>query len=228
MKKDNPNYDVWVKRFHKFFEAENCDPALHDEWYNHLIENIEEVKDKLSLGYLIDPYTALATFDDHRIENKNSFNVAYYIQRNYNDFIRKKVLTVVGDYGITNLQLQLCGIRVVSTIMEKELVVGSMLTAIMNECTPYPINHYNFPKHDIVIACSVFEGDDRAWHNWQALLDQKANGKEVYFSSNLFCSLKKFANYDIMDLLELPSEVYDKKDWEDLRFGYMHRLYKLK
>lgn len=228
MKKDNANYDVWVKRFHKFFESENCDPVIHDEWYNHLLNNLDEVSRMLGLGYLIDPYSALASFDDHSIEEKNSFNVAYYIHRNYNDFIRKNVLTVVGDYGVTNLQLQLCGVKVVSSIMEKELIVGAMLTAIMNECMPYPINHYEFPTHDIVIACSVFDDDERAWHNWQSLLDQKGMGKEVYFSTNLFCSLKKFINYDIVQLLELPQEIYETKDLEDLRFGYTHKLYKLK
>lgn len=227
MKTTNVNYDTWVTRFQKFFDLEHPDPALHDEWYDHLLNNVEEVRYMMQLGYLIDPYTALATFDDNSMQHRNSFNVAYYISRHYHDFIRKNVLTVIGDYGVVNLQLQNCGVRVVSSIMQKEQITGAMLTAIMNECLPYPINHYKFPAHDVVIACSVFDGDEMAWHNWQSLLDQKANGKEVYFSSDHYCGLKKFANYDMMLLMEDPTEVFDQKDLEDLRFGYTHRIYKL-
>ena len=225
---DNPNYNNWIHKFDKFFSNEQADPALQDEWYNYLIEDIYKVKELLKRGYLIDDYTALATFDDPFIGNKNSFNMAHYIQRSYDRFIRRNVVTVVGDYGITNIQLQLCGVRVVSSIMEKENIIGSILTAIMNEGIPYPINHYHFPKEDIIIACSVFDSEERAWHNWQALLDQKLSGKEVYFTSSEHCSLKKFMNYDIIELIESPLDVYEAKDIEDLKYGYTHKIYRMK
>ena len=224
---NNANYDVWVKRFNKFFANENCDPTIHDEWYNHLLENIDEVKRLLQLGYLVDEYSGIATFDDSKVGQKVSFSMAYYIQRNYTKFIRKKALTVVGDYGITNLQLQMCGIKVVSSFMDNHLIPGAILTAIMNECVPYPINHYQFPTHDMLLACSVFDEQERAEHNWDKLLDQYAFGKEVYFTSNTFCYLKKFVNYDIIQALESPMDVYEVKDFENLQYGYTNKVYQI-
>lgn len=225
---DNPNYANWIRKFDAFFNNEYADPSLQDEWYNYLIEDIWRVKETLKLGYLIDPYTAIATFDDAYIETRNSFNMAHYIQRTYDRFIRKNALTMVGDYGITNIQLQLCGVRVVSSFIDQENVIGSILTTILNEGFPYPINRLNHAKEDIVIACSVFDHDKKAWDNWQKMLDYRADGKEVYFTSSKNCSLKKFMNYDIIDLVESPMDVYEVKDMEDLKYGYTNKIYKLK
>lgn len=225
---DNPNYKNWVHKIEKFFDNEHADPKLQDDWYDYLLEDIHRVKELMKLGYLIDDYTAIATFDDTFVGDKNSFNMAHYIQRNYDKFIRRNVMTLTGDYGITNIQLQLCGVKIVSSIMDRENITGSILTTILNEGFPYPINHYHFPKEDIIIACSVFDSEERAWKNWQALLDQRAQGKEVYFTSNTFSSLKSFIDYDIIELIESPLDVYEAKDIEDLRYGYTHKIYRIR
>jgi hypothetical protein len=225
---NNPNYDNWIQKFDKFFSLEQAEPALYDEWYNHLIEDNYRVKEILRLGYLVDSYTAIATFDDPFVGTRNSFNMAHYIQRTYDRFIRKNVLTMIGDYGVTNIQLQLCGVNIVSSNMKLENVTGSMLTTILNEGYPYPINRQEHEKEDIVIACSIFDYDNEAWNNWQGLLDRRADGTEVYFTSSKNCSLKKFVNYDIIDLIESPLDVYEVSDLDDLKYGYTHKLYRLK
>jgi hypothetical protein len=220
-----PNHEEWKIRITTFFDKEH---DQLDQYYDVLIKDIWSVDIILNTGVIIDEYTGLFSFTNSIVDRKHSFNLAYYIHRNYLDFNDSKVLTIINDYGMVNNQIKFCGIDLVNSIMSKELVVGSVLTCIGNKGRPYSINMKQFPHYDTILASCVFEDDNKAYKNWNFLLDEHAKGKKVYFTSNTFSYLKNYMNYDKIELLEKPNEIFDKNSYSDLKYGNQNRIYRIK
>lgn len=223
-----PSADVWRERITSFFHNEEYDAELQDWYYDRLINSIYEVKHLLDRGSFVDPYTGLFSFPSNAIEGAHSFNLAYFISQNYQHFYGKKILTVCADYGIMNAQLKLCGLNLVSAVQKESYNIGTILTCIGNNSPPYPINKFEFPEEDVLILSSVFQEDDLAYRNWEYMIDKRAVGKEVFFSSNTYYYLRKFMDYDKIELVVDPQKMYNSEDYSDISYGYMNRIYRLK
>lgn len=223
-----PNADVWRERFTSFFNNEDYDPELTDWYYDKLINNVWDVEQMLKSGCLVDEYTGLFSFASSNIETAHSFNAALFVSGNVGHFYKKKILTICHDYGILNVQMKLCGLDVVSSVQKEFLNPGTVLTCIGNNSPPYPINRMEFPEEDVVFLSSVFDDDELAYVNWNYMLDKRLEGKEVFFTSNSFYHLRRYINYDRIDLVADPKKVYKPDDYADLSYGYMNKIYRLK
>lgn len=227
IKKDDSNYENWKDRLTSFFSNIEYDPIVQDTYYDTLINNLDEVETLINSGYLIDDISGLFTFNSSVCETKHSFNFARYLNNNYQHFYGKKILTVCGDYGILNVQLRLAGLNVVSSIQAPHLIVGSILTCIGNNSPIYPINKFDFEEEDVLIFSCVFNDDNLTYKNWNLMIDKKIDGKEVYFTSNNFCQLKKFMNTDRIQLESDPQKTYRMSDYIDISYGFKNRIYKI-
>lgn len=227
---DDTNSVTWKERLQSFFENPDYDPDLQDSYYNILINNINngQVKSLLSNGYFVDPYTGLFSFPHSMIEATHSFNLAYFISSNHQHFFGKKILTVVDDFGMVNIQLKMCGLDLASSFQKNDFNVGTVLACIGNNSPPYPINKTDFPEEDVIIMSCVFQDEQRAYDNWEYMLDRRIDGKEVYFTSNTYFYLRRFMNYDRIQLLVEPKKVYRAEDYADISYGYMNKIYRLK
>ena len=176
----------------------------------------------------MDPYTGLFSFSSFDIESSHSFNLAYFISKNYQHFFRKKILTVCADYGILNVQMKLCGLDVVSSVQKETFNVGTVLACIGNNSPPYPINKFEFPEEDVLIMSCVFQEDDLSYKNWEYMIDKRAEGKEVFFTSNTYVHLRKYMNYDKIELGVDPQKMYNSEDYSDITYGYMNRIYRIR
>lgn len=223
-----PSADTWRERITSFFTNEEYDAELLDWYYDKLINNYYEVKRLLDNGFFVDPYTGLFSFPSNAIEGSHSFNLAYFISRNYQHFYGKKILTICADYGILNVQLKMCGLDIVSAVQKENYNIGTILACIGNNSPPYPINKFEFPEEDVLILSSVFQEDDLAYKNWEYVVDKRAEGKEVFFSSNTYYYLRNYMNYDKIDLVIDPQKMYNSEDYSDVTYGYMNRIYRLK
>jgi len=225
---NTPSGDIWIERLNHFFAQDDYDPYLTDWYYDKLINNISEVKSLLNNGYFIDPYSGLFSFPSLNIEANHSFNLAYFINKNPQQFFGKKILTLCSDFGIVNIQAKMCGLNVVSAIQKEYLNVGSILCCIGNGAPPYPINKFDFEQEDVMILSCVFQDDDLSYKNWEMMVDMKAQGKEVFFTSNSYFFLRKYMNYDKIELVIDPKKVYNEDDYADMAYGYMNKIYRLK
>ena len=222
------NADVLRERIASFFANEEYDAELQDWYYNKLIDNISEVKSILNAGVFIDSYTGLFSFPSEHIEASHSFNLAHFLANNSQRFYKKNILTVCGDFGILNVQLKLMGMNVVSSVQKEYLNVGTVLACIGNNSPPYPINKFEFPEEDVLIMSCVFQDDDLTYKNWEYMLEKKIEGKEVFFTSNSYFYLRRYMNYDKIELVMNPNIVYNEQDYSDITYGYMNRIYRLK
>lgn len=223
-----PNADVWKNRILDFFDNQEYDPALQDWYYNKLIDNIGEVNSLLSGGYFVDPYTGLFSFPSSHIEATHSFNLALFIGSQNRHFFNKKILTICADFGILNIQMKMCGLDVVSSVQKEYYNVGTVLACIGNNCPPYPINRMEFPEEDAVFLSCVFQEDELAYRNWEFMIEKRLEGKEVFFTSNSYFYLRRYMNYDKIELVFDPQKVYNSEDYSDMAYGYMNRIYRLK
>ena len=158
----------------------------------------------------------------------HSFNMAKFISDHYQHFFSKKILTVCADFGILNIQAKMCGLNIVSSIQKEYLNAGTVLACIGNNCPPYPINKFDFDEEDVIMMSCVFQDEDLAYKNWEFMLDKRLDGKEVFFTSNTFEHLRRYVNYDKIELVIDPSKVYLPDDYADLTYGYSNKIYRLK
>ena len=228
IKSDAPNGDEWKSRITSFFNNEDYDPELLDQYYGNLISNLPFIEPLFDYGYLVDPYTGLFTFDNPYYTYRSSFNIAYYIERNRSSFLNKKILTVSTDGGIMNVQSRLLGLDLVNSIVVPTYnVLGAILVCIGNNSPPYPMNKPSVDRADIVFVNNMFDDSDAAYDTWNMMLDMKINGSEVYFTTQSIVELKKHMIPSRFEPVEDPTLVYSKDAITDLRFGYNHRIYRI-
>lgn len=225
---DRANADIWRERIQSFFTNEEFDPELQDMYYDVLLKNLQFVDYLFSKGNLVDSYTGLFSIPVPFLEHRHTFNLAHFISDNYQHFFKKRILTVCNDFGILNVQLKMCGLDLVSSIQSEELISGTVLTCIGNNCPPYPINKLDFDAEDVIILSCVFQEDDLAYKNWQLMLDKKSEGKEVFFTSNTFQHLRNYVNYDRLEVVTNPQKIYMPEDYANLIYGYTNKIYRVK
>lgn len=225
---EQPNSAVWRERITSFFANEEYDADLQDWYYDVLLSVPEEVDYFLNKGIMTDEYTGLFSFPSPAIRTTHSFNLAYFISKNFQQFYNKKLLTVCADYGMLNIQAKLCGINLVSAVQKEYLNVGTILACIGNNCPPYPINRFDFEEEDVIIMSCVFEEDDLAYKNWEFMLDKRLSGKEVFFCTDTFMHLSNYINYDKIELINMPNKEYYPEDYAELSYGYSNKIYRLK
>jgi hypothetical protein len=221
---DHPNAENWRTKIKTWFSTD-YDKELQDLYYNLLVHNHTMLDRYLNQGYMVDEYTGLFTFEDS--EGTPSFSTAYWIEKNHQMFFNKRVFTVCADYGIMNIQLKFCGIKVVNSYIPLPLVYGAMLITILNDCPPYPMNLKAIDDCDVVITGSIFGTDDAAYNNWNMLLDMRAIGKDVFFSTNNFSFLKKYFLEERIQKVQESLDIYQPEDYSNLRFAYDHRVYRI-
>lgn len=225
---NTPNGDVWASRIHYFFNQPDFEPELTDWYYDKLINNIAEVKQLINGGNFVDPYTGLFSMPSPYIEASHSFNLAYFLSKNYQYFYGKKLLTLCADFGMINVQAKLCGLNIVSAVQRELYNIGSILTCIGNNAPPYPINKFDFEREDAIILSCVFQTDELAYRNWEMMVDARAEGKEVFFTSNSYFYLRRYMDYSKIELVIEPKMMYNEEDYADIAYGYMNRIYRLK
>lgn len=223
-----PSADTWHDRFTSFFANTDYESDLQDWYYDKLVTNVSGVSKLLRNGYFVDPYTGLFSFTSPHIEATHSFNMAMFIERNAQHFYGKKVLTVCADFGMLNIQLKLCGLNLVSSVQKEYFNIGTVLACIGNNSPPYPINKFDFEPEDVLIMSCVFQDDDLAYKNWEYMIDKRQQGREVFFTSNSYVFLRKYMNYDKIELVIDPKSVYNSESYSDISYGYMNRIYRLK
>lgn len=223
-----PNRDIWRERIVSFFSNEEYDSILQDWYYDKLITNIPEV-DQLIRGInYVDPYTGLFSMPSPYIEATHSFNMAKFLSDHHQHFYDKKILTLCADFGILNIQAKFCGLNVVSSIQKEYFNPGTVLACIGNNCPPYPINVFEYEPEDVIMMSCVFQEDDLSYKNWEFMLDKRVEGKEVFFTSNTYVFLRKYMNYDKIELVVDPKKIYHSEDYTDLSYGYLNKIYRLK
>jgi hypothetical protein len=223
-----PNVSIWNERLLQFFSNEDYDATLQDWYYDKIIDNINEVQELLNAGYFVDPYTGLFSIPSPHIEATHSFNLAHFISKHPQHFFGKRILTVCADFGMLNIQAKLSGLNIVSSIQKEYYNVGTVLACIGNNSPPYPINVFDFPDEDVVFMSCVFQDDDLAYKNWEFMMEKRIEGKEVFFTSNSYFYLRRYMNYDKIELVIDPRTVYNEEDYSDISYGYMNRIYRLK
>jgi predicted nicotinamide N-methyase len=189
---------------------------------------MSEVETLLNAGYFVDPYTGLFSIPSPYIEATHSFNLAHFIGKHPQHFFGKNILTVCADFGILNIQAKMSGLNIVSSVQKEYYNVGTVLTCIGNNSPPYPINVFDFPEEDVVFMSCVFQEDDLAYKNWEMMIDMRISGKEVFFTSNSYFYLRRYMNYDRIELVIDPRTVYNEEDYADIAYGYMNRIYRMK
>lgn len=223
-----PNADVWRERIQSFFSNKEYDAELQDWYYDKLISNIQEVKELLHGINFVDSYTGLFSMPSPYIEATHSFNIAKFIGDHYQHFYGKKILTVCADFGMLNIQAKFSGLNLLSSIQKEYFNTGTVLACIGNNCPPYPINKFDFEEEDVIIMSCVFQEDDLSYKNWEFMLDKKLDGKEVFFTSNTYVYLRRYMNYDKIELVIDPKKMYNQEDYADISYGYMNKIYRLK
>lgn len=219
------NTGVWKDRIKAFFNNENYDPKLLDQYYDILIDNYEHYIQLINYDYIIDEYSGLFTFDTPEKKTIHTFNLANFVRRNHLFFDKKSIQTMVLDYGIVNVQLKLCGLNLKSTAIPKDSQAGAVLTVIGNDCPPYDFTYHDC---DVIIAANIFNGEEDAWRNWNLLLDSRLiKKKEIFFCSNSFADLQKYINYDKIEQVEDPTQVYDEHTYANTDLGYMTKIYRI-
>lgn len=227
LNENTPNAEVWRDRITSFFSNEEYDSELQDWYYDKLINYTYEVSSFFANGYFVDPYTGFFSFPSAHIEASHSFNMALFISANHQHFFKKNILTVCGDFGILNLQIKMSGLNLVSSVQKEYYNVGTILACIGNNSPPYPINKLEFPEEDVIFMSCVFQEDELAYKNWEYMLDKRAVGKEVFFTSNTYFYLRRYMNYDRIEVVADPRKVYKPEDYADLSYGYMNKIYRL-
>lgn len=220
-----PSYELWRENLHNFFYNDDYDPAIRDEYYDILLENFQSLQELLQYGYLTDEHSGLFTFDKPEMKSLHTFNLSNLVRRNHQYFYKKKIRTICADFGILNIQVQLCGLDLVGTLIPPDAFAGSILAVIGNKCHPYSFKD-NIDA-DVVFAAHIFSVEQTAFSNWNVLTEYKAEGKEIYFTTSTFSELKKFVSYDRIQQVENPSEVYHKDAYSNLDLGLSNKIYKL-
>lgn len=228
LREETPNADTWKSRIEYFFNNEDYDPELQDWYYDTLLSNIPAVDSCFHAGYVIDPYTGLFSFPSRYIDASHSFNIALFVSKHYQHFYKKKILTVCADFGMLNVQMKLCGLDLVSAVQNEYYNIGSVLACIGNSAPPYPINRFEFPEEDVLFMSCVFQDEDLAYKNLEMMIDKRLEGKEVFFTTNTFFHLKNYINYDRIEPIIDPKDVYKEEDYANIPMGYMNRIYRLK
>jgi hypothetical protein len=225
---ERPNAEIWRERIQSFFANEEYDADLQDWYYDTLIKNIGEIDFLIYKGIKTDSYTGLFSMSTPHIDEIHSFNMAKFIGDHYQHFFGKKILTVCADFGILNIQAKMCGLNIVSSVQKEYFNTGTVLACIGNNCPPYPINKFDFDEEDVIMMSCVFQDEDLAYKNWEFMLDKRLDEKEVFFTTNTFEHLRNYINYDKLELVIDPSNVYLPDDYADLTYGYSNKIYRLK
>jgi hypothetical protein len=211
------------------FHNKDYDKEVLDSYYDILISDIPEVERLVLSDKLVEPYTGLFTFDTLQTTTTKSFNLAYFIERNAPLFHGKRIFILNHDYGMVNIQAKFCGLNVVNTLQKKYLNVGSVLACIGNQGHPYPLNiTTELPDYDVLIMSCVFQDTDASWTNWNYMVDARAYGKEVYFTSNTFIHLKNYVDYDRLQIMEHPVHIYKSDEYFNISYGYMNKIYQVR
>lgn len=224
---DENNTSPILEKMEKFFSSNIYDPKLQDWYYDCLINNVDDALYLIRSPVLIDPWTGLFSIQTPETEGTHSFSFASFIEENPGRFFRKKILTMCADYGILNISASLCGLNVVSSIQHSQFNVGTVITCIGNNCHPYKINDHEVTDFDVIFASCVFSDENLAWTNWNFLTEEKIKGKDVYFSSQTFVNIRNYINYDRIELVFDPHSFYDEKEYADITYGYMNKVYRL-
>lgn len=222
--KDVPSSEEWKEKIETFFTNENYDPALLDQYYNILIDNVGLMQYTLNCGYLIDDYSGLFTFDTPETKSFHTFNLANFVRRNHRHFYKKSIQTMCGDYGLLNVQIKLCGLDLQSAALSSFNMVGGALAVIGNNSAPYAFVDGDC---DVIFASNVFNEEEQAYRIWSFLYEKHSQGKEVFITSNSFHHLKHIVSYDKLKQIENPSEIYDAETYSNGDLGYMIKIYRI-
>lgn len=219
-----PSWQDWRENIHSYFNNEEYDTELLDEYYDAIICDIHKLPELLSYGYLIDDYSGLFTLNNPELVGKHAFNMANFVRRQHLKFGAKTLFTVCADYGILNIQIKLCGMQLCHATIPQKNRSGQALINIGNHCAPY--KNKDFRQFDVVFASNIFQ--DNPSDIWNTLCWYRNARKEVYLSTDTFSRLTNVIDYDRLELAENPAEIYDKDTYADLNRGYMYRIYRLK
>jgi hypothetical protein len=217
---------TWKENFEIFFSHQSFDPVIQDFYYNAIIHNLEDVKKLLAGSYLIDDYSGLFTFDVLPSE-MDSFSLALFIEKNFIKIKDKKIMSISFDYGISSVQTKLCGLNLVNAIVPSSMIVASVLTCIGNKAPPYLINSEDEQDFDTLIVSNAFGTEDLAYAYWNFMLDQFASKKEVLFKTNTFAHLKKYINFDKIEVVMDSKTVYDADHLSNLKIDYRNKIYRI-
>lgn len=224
--KSSPYAQTWRENFETFFSQQSFDPVIQDFYYNAIVHNLEDVKTLLASSYLIDSYSGLFTFDVLPSE-MDSFSLALFIEKNFIKFKDKKITSISFDYGISNVQTKLCGLNLVNSIVPTSMIVASVLTCIGNKAPPYLINSEDGRDFDTLFVSNAFGTEDLAYAYWNFMLDQYASKKEVFFKTNTFTHLKKYINFDKIEVVMDSKTVYDADHLSNLKIDYRNKIYRI-
>jgi hypothetical protein len=223
-----PSSDNWKDKFNRFFNNENFSKEILDYYYNILIKDYHSIVPLLKSGYFVDEYSGLFSFDTPATKFMHGFNLANFVRRNYIHFNKKKIQTFSMDYGVLNIQIKQCGLDLAGGCIPPLTYTGAILAVIGNECSPYAFGTYvNLPECNVIIASNIFRVESEANRNWNFLMDAHSKGMEVYFSSNTFIHLLKIIDYDRIEQLEDPTQIYDKEVYSNLEYGYSNKIYRI-
>lgn len=228
LKEDTPNAATWKSRIEYFFNNEEYDPVLQDQYYDILLSGIPAVEFCFNTTPVIDDYTGLFSFPSEYIQGSHSFNIALFISQHYQHFFKKKILTVCADFGMLNIQMKLSGLNIVSAVQSEFYNIGSVMACIGNNAPPYPINLFEFPEEDVLFMSCVFQDEDLAYKNLEMMIDKRLAGKEVFFTTNTFSHLRNYLNYDMIEPIIDPKDVYHEEDYGNIPMGYMNKIYRFK
>lgn len=221
-----PSYEDWHKKISTFFTKSNSPPETLDMYYGFLTNNLWTIKPTLEEGYLVDEYSGLFTMNTPHTRTLHTFNLANFVRRNHQHFYKKKIRTITTDYGMVNLQLKLCGLDLISVLVPLENYAGAVLAMIGNKVPTYDIKGSD-ETEDVIFASSIFNTEEEAYDNWNMLLDQHINGKEVFFTTHTFKFLQNHILYDRIEQVEDPHQIYDKDTYSNLDYGFHNKIYRI-
>ena len=127
-----------------------------------------------------------------------------------------------------NIQAKFSGLNLISSVQKEYFNTGTVLACIGNNSPPYPINKFDFEEEDVIMMSCVFQENDLAYKNWEFMIDKRLEGKEVFFTSNTYVYLRRYMNYDKIELVIDPQKMYNGEDYADISYGYMNKIYRLK
>lgn len=217
-----PSCYTWMDRIENWFDNDDFDGGMRDYYYNMLLTYNKDISPLLSQGVLIDEYSGLFTLNTDQTKYKHTFNMANFVRRNHLYFKNKRIATVCRDYGIINTQIRMMGLDLTFSQLPFENFLGSALVMIGNECPPYNVG---IGEYDVLLVCNSIENNDDARLTWNMMLDNRLDGKEVFFTFPTFRDLQNHILYDRIYQVENPEQIYDKDAYENVDLGLQHKIY---
>lgn len=219
-----PSADEWKEKFHLYFSNPHYDSKLIDMYYDLLLNNLSLTGMTLKCGYLVDEYSGLFSIDVPTIKYSHPFNMVNFIRRNHGHFNKKRIATISSDYGLMNVQILQCGLDLVFSSIAFEHWLGMALINIGNQCKPYMPGVNEF---DVLFVANSFNTEGAALANWNFMIDNHLDGKEVYFTTQSFKELRKHFIPEKIQQVEDPNSIYDAVDYANIDMGYMNKIYRI-